>query len=414
MNYEITRLSLENEMDLVLGHKRSIRLGELLNLSVASQTSFTTAISECCREVLERTGSGLLIVEIMQEDGKSFLTATIRYTDPGLGSTPPSTHGALDYAKRLVTHFTVYQEEFLNNIELRINIPRPARLTDIKIRQIIEAFKKENPSSPYEQVKLKKEELKKIAAEQEEQLIRSRYVNEKKTEFLSIASHELKTPLTTIKAFTQLAMIEGEDLPENIRMYLSKINLQSDKLYKLVQQLLDISKVEAGQLDFAMEEVVMNEYIHDTVSLIAKSIPTHPISIDVKEEVIAKIDKLRLEQVFSNLLVNAAKYSDERSPIRVSTALESGKMLRISVKDEGIGMSEQNIRRVFEKFFRAEEIVRSYSGLGMGLYIASKIISAHGGRIWIDSELDVGSTFHFSIPYLRPVESIAAAAVSGK
>jgi signal transduction histidine kinase len=402
MNYEITRLILENEMDLVLGHKRSIRLGELLNLSVASQTSFTTAISECCREVLERTGSGLLIVEIMQEGGKTFLTATIRYTDPG--NTPPSTNGALDYAKRLVTHFSIYQEEFLNNIELRINIPRPARLTDIKIRQIIDSFRKENPTSPYEQVKLKKEELKKIAAEQEEQLIRSRYVNEKKTEFLSIASHELKTPLTTIKAFTQLAMIEGEDLPENIRMYLSKINLQSDKLYKLVQQLLDISKVEAGQLDFVMEEVTMNAYIRDTVSLIAKSIPTHPISVEVKEEVVAKVDKLRLEQVFSNLLVNAAKYSKEHSPIRVFAALEQGKMIRISVKDEGIGMSEQNIRRVFEKFFRAEEIVRSYSGLGMGLYIASKIINAHGGRIWIDSQLDVGSTFHFSIPYLRATE----------
>src|SRR5579863_7464603 len=164
MNYEITRLSLENEMDLVLGHKRSIRLGELLNLSVASQTSFTTAISECCREVLERTGSGLLIVEIMQEPDKTFLTATIRYTDPG--TVQPTTIGALDYAKRLVTHFSIYHKEFLNNIELRINIPRPARLTEGKIRQIIETFGKDNPSSPYEQIKLKKEELKKIATEQ--------------------------------------------------------------------------------------------------------------------------------------------------------------------------------------------------------------------------------------------------------
>jgi signal transduction histidine kinase len=406
MNYEITRLSLENEMDLVLGHKRSIRLGEMLNLSVASQTSFTTAISECCREVLERTGSGLLLVHILQEGDKSFLTATIRYKDPEIELS--STYGALDYAKRLVTYFTVYKEEFLNNIELRISIPRGARLTAAKIGQIIEAFKKENPSSPYEQVKLKKEELKQIAADQEEQLIRSRYVNDKKTEFLSIASHELKTPLTTIKAFTQLALMEADDLPENIRMYLNKINIQSEKLNKLVQQLLDISKVESGQLDFSMEEMPMNVYIRDTVLLIAKSIPNHPISIDVKEDVVARIDKLRLEQVFSNLLVNAAKYSDERSPIRVSAALESDKMLRISVLDEGIGMSEQNIRRVFEKFFRAEEIARSYSGLGMGLYIASKIIHAHGGRIWIDSQLDVGSTFHFSIPYLHTTDCLQA------
>jgi signal transduction histidine kinase len=295
----------------------------------------------------------------------------------------------------------MYTDDFLNNIELRINIPQSRRLTEEKIAEITNYFKNENPSSPYEQVKRKKEELNKIASEQEEQLIRSRYVNEKKTEFLSIASHELKTPLTTIKAFTQLALAEGDGCSETIRMYLSKINLQADKLNKLIQQLLDISKVEAGQMDFTLEEVPMNSYIHETVALLAKSIPTNPILIDLKEDVIAGIDRLRLEQVFSNILVNAAKYSKERTPIRITSAVEPGNWLRISIRDEGIGMSEQNMRRVFEKFFRAEEIARSYSGLGMGLYIASRIIDGHRGRIWIDSELDAGSTFHFTIPYLR-------------
>jgi signal transduction histidine kinase len=399
MNYEVTRLSLENEMDLVLGHKRSIRLGEMLNLSLSSQTAFTTAISECCREVLEKTGSGLLIVEIATESNKSFLTATIRYKDNG--NHKPSRHNPLEYAKRLVSHFVTYTDDSLNNIELRINIPQSRRLTDEKIAEIINYFRNENPSTPYEQVKRKKEELNKIASEQEEQLIRSRYVNEKKTEFLSIASHELKTPLTTIKAFTQLALAEGDGCSETIRMYLSKINLQADKLNKLIQQLLDISKVEAGQMDFTLEEVPMNSYIHETVALLAKSIPTNPFLIDLKEDVIAGIDKLRLEQVFSNILVNAAKYSKERTPIRITSVIEPGKFLRISIRDEGIGMSEQNMRRVFEKFFRAEETARSYSGLGMGLYIASRIINGHGGRIWIDSELNVGSTFHFTIPYLR-------------
>ena len=400
MNYEVTRLNLENEMDLVLGHKRSIRLGAMLNLSLSSQTAFTTAISECCREVIEKTGSGLLIVQIAKEDNKFFLTATIRYKDPGNHHTP-SRHNPLEYAKRLVSHFVMYTDDFLNNIELRINIPQSSRLTVEKIVEITDYFRNENPSTPYEQIKQKKEELNKIASKQEEQLIRSRYVNEKKTEFLSIASHELKTPLTTIKAFTQLALAEGDGCSETIRMYLTKINLQSDKLNKLIQQLLDISKVEAGQIDFIMEDVSMNSYIHETVALLAKSIPTNPFLIDLKEDVIAGIDKLRLEQVFSNILVNAAKYSKERTPIRITSAVEPGKFLRISIRDEGIGMSEQNMRRVFEKFFRAEEIARSYSGLGMGLYIASRIIDGHGGRIWIDSELDVGSIFHFTLPYLR-------------
>jgi signal transduction histidine kinase len=399
MNYEVTRLSLENEMDLVLGHKRSIRLGEMLGLSLSSQTAFTTAISECCREVLEKTGSGLLIVELAKETNKAFLTATIRYKENG--NHKPSRHNPLEYAKRLVSHFVMYTDDLLNNIELRINIPQSRRLTEEKIAEIADYFKNESPSTPYEQVKRKKDELNKIASDQEEQLIRSRYVNEKKTEFLSIASHELKTPLTTIKAFTQLALAEGDGCSETIKMYLSKINLQSDKLNKLIQQLLDISKVEAGQIDFIMEDVSMNSYIHETVALLAKSIPTNPFLIDLQEDVIAGIDKLRLEQVFSNILVNAAKYSRERTPIRITSAVEPGNWLRISIRDEGIGMSENNMQRVFEKFFRAEEVARSYSGLGMGLYIASRIIDGHGGRIWIDSELDIGSTFHFTIPYLR-------------
>ena len=408
MNNEIIRLNLENEMDLILAHKRSIRLGSLLNLSVPGQTGFTTAISECCREAIEKAGHGLLIIQIAKDDNRFYLVATIRYKDAkDTDNTKPLSRSRirfspLEYAKKLVNQFIVYVDESYSYIELRITIPRSTRLTPEKIEEIAGYFRNENPSTPYEQVKLKKEELNRLASEQEEQLIRSRYVNEKKTEFLSIASHELKTPLTTIKAFTQLALAEGDQCSENVRMYLSKINTQTDKLNKLIQQLLDVSKVETGQLDFTMEDTSMNSYIQDTISLMSKSIPTHTIHTHLKEDVIARIDKLRLEQVFSNILVNAAKYSQEATPILVTTSLlHADKMLCISIRDEGIGMSEQNIRRVFEKFFRAEEIARSYSGLGMGLYIASRIITGHGGRIWIDSELDVGSTFHFSIPFLR-------------
>ena len=397
MIYEITRLNLENEMDLVLAHKRSIRLGEWLNLSISSQTTFTTAISECCREVIERADGGLLIVQIDWVAERSNLQAIVRYKDPGAGA---SGHSTLAYAKKLVSQLRVYSDEDFTNIELKINIPRSSRISEAKINEIIGFFREDYPETPYEQVKQKKEALKLIASEQEEQLIRSRYVNEKKTEFLSIASHELKTPLTTIKAFAQLALAEND--AATVKMYLSRINTQSDKLYKLIQQLLDVSKIEAGRLDFIMEEIAMNHYIEDTVALISKSMPSHHIKLDLTNDVIARIDKLRVEQVFSNILINAAKYSKENSLIRVMTALLPGNILRISIQDEGIGMSSQNIQRVFEKFFRVEEISRSYSGLGMGLYIASRIVNGHNGEILIDSEIDIGSTFHISLPYLRP------------
>jgi len=402
MIYEITRLNLENEMDLVLAHKRSIRLGEMLHLSISNQTAFTTAISECCREVLEKAGNGMVIIQVERKEGKFQLQAFIRFKDSG---NPVSDYNALNYARRLVSHLSIFSENELVNITLSIPIPKSARLSEEKIGDIVEWFQNEYPTSPYEQIKLEKEQLNRIASEQEEQLIRSHYINEKKTEFLSIASHELKTPLTTIKAFTQLALAEADSCPDTVRMYLSKINTQSDKLHRLIQQLLDVSKVEAGQLDFIMEEVAMNFYIQETVALISQSIPSHRVTLDLHADVVARIDKLRMEQVFSNILVNAAKYSKENTSIHINTTIVSGKILHISIRDEGIGMSAQNIQRVFEKFYRVEEIARSYSGLGMGLYIASRIISGHDGKIWIDSQVDKGSTLHFSIPFLHDLEA---------
>lgn len=398
MIYEITRLNLENGMDLILAHKRSIKLGELLNLSISCQTTFTTAISECCREVIEKDKNGILIIRIEGQKDKFNLSAAVRYKDPGNNETA---YNALNYARKLVNELNIYEEDTFSIIELKINIPKATKLSEKKIREIIEYFENEYPTTPYEEVKRKKEELDRIAAEQQEQLIRSVYINEKKTEFLSIASHELKTPLTTIKAFTQLALAEGDQCSEKVRMYLEKINLQSDKLNKLIQQLLDISKVETGLMDFTMEEVFMNKYIENTVSLISKSIPSHPVEIDLRENVTARIDKLRLEQVFSNILINAAKYSPENSLIHVRTAVQPDNILRVSIQDKGIGIAEQNITKVFEKFFRVEEISRSYSGLGMGLYIASRIVAGHGGTMWIDSEVNKGSTFHFTVPILH-------------
>ena len=401
MRHEIIRLNLENEMDLILVHKKSIRIGAALSLSISNQTSFTTAISECCREVLEKAGTGLLTADLVHGEDRFFIEATIQYRHSGI---PGGRSEALEYARRLVDRVGVKTVDDLSLISLKVPIPRSARLNDQKIQTVVTSFRQGIPDTPYEEFKQKKEELNRIAAEQEEQLIRSHYINEKKTEFLSIASHELKTPLTTIKAFTQLALAEEDGCNENVKMYLSKINTQSDKLYKLIQQLLDVSKVETGQLDFTLEEVSMNNYIQETVSLISKSIPTHMVQLQLAEDVVAAIDRLRLEQVFSNILVNAAKYSKEKTKIHVSTTIPpNGGLLQISVRDEGIGMTEQNLRRVFEKFFRVEEIARSYSGLGMGLYIASRIVSGHGGKIWIESKVDTGSTFHFTVPYLRAV-----------
>src|SRR3569833_2076397 len=165
MKYEITRLNIENEMDLVVAHKRSIRLGDSLNLSISNQTTFTTAISECCREVIEKAGAGILIIQVAKEDDRYCLQAIVRYKDPGNNLSGRST---LDYAKKLVNQLRVYADDTLTNIELKINIPRSARLSDARIREIIDFFRKDYPDTPYEQVEQRKEEYSRLASGQEE------------------------------------------------------------------------------------------------------------------------------------------------------------------------------------------------------------------------------------------------------
>ena len=143
------------------------------------------------------TGSGLFTVSIASRT--TIFPESHDPVHPGPGNVKSSRHNPLEYAKKLVSHFVIYKDELLNHIELRVNIPQSRRLTEEKITEIIDYFSNENPSTPYEQVKRKKEELNKIASEQEEQLIRSRYVNEKKTEFLSIASQGQRRRLLTTK-----------------------------------------------------------------------------------------------------------------------------------------------------------------------------------------------------------------------
>jgi signal transduction histidine kinase len=127
-------------------------------------------------------------------------------------------------------------------------------------------------------------------------------------------------------------------------------------------------------------------------------VPHHELLSNVDGAVHVKIDKLRMEQVFSNLIGNAAKYSKKNTVIQINCYSDEGAFIRISVEDKGIGMSPENAASVFDKFYRATDVIKTHSGLGMGLYISSKIITDHGGKIWVESEAGSGSIFYFTIP----------------
>jgi signal transduction histidine kinase len=392
---EVVSISLENEMDLVLAHKRSMKVAEKLGLTVATQTTFATAVSEVARAIIEYTDNGTLAIGIEQNKTRYALKANVTFN-----SEIKLTAGneGFYYAQKLVPEFELTGQNGAYVIDMKLGLPRSLKLDTAKISILKKYFHEEQPLNPYEEIKRRNSHLHKLTSEQEEELKRTKLIDEKKTEFISIASHELKTPLTVLKAFTQMAQATKEPVSERLRGLLYKIDLQSTKLNSLVQQLLDISRAENGNLHYAMQQVKLNSFIVDQLAVMQSIMPNHTVSCALGDDADVMIDVLRMEQVFSNLLGNAAKYSHINTDVEVSSDLNSEGHIIISVKDHGIGMSADTMKSIFDKFYRADDVSKTHAGLGMGLYITSKIVTDHGGKIWVESKENEGSTFHFSLP----------------
>lgn len=233
---------------------------------------------------------------------------------------------------------------------------------------------------------------------QETELTQSKLLNERKNDFLSIASHELKTPLTIIKAFSQLALMLGQKNADPVILsYLEKINNQTTKITHLVNDLLDVSKIQSGKMILTKKMVNSQTFLQEAINTVEHIVSTHKVILTISDSIPIPIDALRIEQVLTNLITNAAKYSPGKPNIEVSSYIQ-GKFIIISVKDYGLGISQQNQGKLFGKFYRVEEIINDFSGFGIGLYISSEIIKQHSGDIWVESEPNLGSTFSFSIP----------------
>lgn len=221
-------------------------------------------------------------------------------------------------------------------------------------------------------------------------------LNDKKDEFIGLASHELKTPLTSITGYLQILnrMIDAEQH----KKFVTKTIQQVKRLSALVSDLLDISKIEAGKLQLAKEHFDIHAVVADAIELIHHSYRTHEIKLmaDV-ESLQIYADPQRIEQVIINLLTNAIKYSPQVKNVEVRLSQVRDEV-QISVKDFGLGIPVEKQQQIFSRFYRVEDMSPNISGLGIGLYISYEIVSRHGGKLWVDSILGQGSTFWMSLP----------------
>ena len=217
--------------------------------------------------------------------------------------------------------------------------------------------------------------------------------------FISIASHELKTPLTSIKGYVQIlqSMQKGVDtnfLEKSLRI----IDKQVNKLTQLIAELLDVSKIKSVGLDFEKEEFEMTELIDEVVTEIRHINPQYEIPVEANEKIQVFADRNRIGQVLINFLNNAVKYSPRSMMVKVSCyASENG--VRVSVEDTGIGIDKREQENIFQRFYRVEGTNETtFPGFGIGLFISSEIIRRHNGKIYLQSEYGKGSVFSFEIP----------------
>jgi PAS domain S-box-containing protein len=221
--------------------------------------------------------------------------------------------------------------------------------------------------------------------------------DERKDEFVSLASHEMKTPLTTAKAYLQMLELTLDGNDEEATLFAKKANQSVDRLTELVSELLDVSKIRLGKLQYTLATFDLNELIDDTVGNIQLTTTTHKIikKGTIYDQVYG--DKNRLQQVLINLLSNAIKYSPGEKDVFI-TIEQRGDTIQVSVKDAGIGIAQNSLYKIFDKYHRIEEHAVHFQGLGIGLFISFEIIQRHKGKLWAESEPGKGSVFHFTLP----------------
>jgi signal transduction histidine kinase len=220
-----------------------------------------------------------------------------------------------------------------------------------------------------------------------------------KTEFISIAAHELRTPLTSIHGFSELLLTRKDLKEEEKEECLSYINKQSVNLAFILNDLLDISRLESGR-SFLLnkEKCVVGDVFKRLIPYVQGISSKHKLKVVLPGEPLELlVDKEKMEQVLKNLLSNAVKYSQKGGTVCLS-AKKRRSAIEISVADQGIGMTPEQVEKIFEKFYRADASDSAIEGTGLGTTIVKNIVEAHGGKVWVESELGKGTTVKFTIP----------------
>jgi two-component system sensor histidine kinase/response regulator len=369
---------------LVVDDEKDIR--EMLFKTLTRLGGFCVKLAEDAEEALRRIEQekyDLVLTDLKMpgKDGLQLVTE-ISKLKPEILTVLMTGHGSIDSALEAMKQgASDYLTKPLNINELIVRLQRvlEERQRLVKLKDFVSQLEKAN------------QEL--------------RRVDHMKSEFVSIASHELRTPLATIKNAVQL-VLKGKagEVNETQGNFLSMAEKNIDRLIKILNNLLDLSRIEYGKIEMKSEELELKgivEFILASLTPQANEKPLH-LRMEVPEGLpLVYGDREKIEQVLMNLVGNAIKFTPEGGEISVSArpTHDEGDMVAISVKDSGIGIPKDQLGKVFDKFYQVEgSLHRSLSGTGLGLSITKGLVEANEGRIWAESEVGKGSIFTFTLP----------------
>jgi two-component system phosphate regulon sensor histidine kinase PhoR len=234
-----------------------------------------------------------------------------------------------------------------------------------------------------------------------------------RTEFIDNLAHELRTPLTTVSLLAETLALEADQLPPRIADRIAKIEVETGHLVQMVNELLDLSKIESGSTALLLHDVDLSRLANATVERLSLFAERHGVRLVVDADgtlPLVRGDDERLGQALLNLLHNAVKYSPAGADVVVRVVADEHEAV-VTVQDHGPGIPRAAIPRVFERFYKGDRArTRGVGGTGLGLSIARHVVEAHGGRIWVDSEEGSGSTFGFALPIAGPDLAAASGA----
>ena len=366
----------------------------------------TTTSGKQARKMVRETEYDLVLTDLRLEDGDGLdVLKAVRETHPetvtimltGYASLESAIQalraGAYDY---LVKPSEV--EELRSTVARGIERRRLGQELRLRVAELAEL----NAS-----LQLRVDEATAELKERYEQL---KELDRMKSQFLSIASHELKTPITAMSGFLQVALRRVRRLSQGdaaapvteglrgITEQLEVVYRQTGKLARLVDELLDVSRIQTGRIEFRYGDVDLSELANEVATRMQLTTTTHEITVRRDEANVVTADRDHLEQVLNNLVTNAIKYSPSGGTITIEVRPDDGGV-RLSVTDQGIGIPEKELDAIFGPFYRSpDRAARDAAGMGLGLYISKEIVVRHGGRIWAESGGVKGSTLNVLIP----------------